>query len=85
MDRRPVLIGAGQLVQHDVDLAIAPTPLDFLEQVARRAAEDAGFGAAARAGLDTLGNGAVLNWRPANRPRLLAVRIGARKVWVPTM
>ncbi len=84
MDRRPVLIGAGQLVQHDVDLAIAPTPLDFLEQVARRAAEDAGIGAAALAGLDTIGIVDVLNWRPANGPRLLAERIGAhpQREWV---
>lgn len=78
MDRRPVLIGAGQLVQREVDLASAPTPLDSLETAARRAAEDAGIGAAALATLDTVGIVDVMGWRPMNAPRLLAERVAAQ-------
>ena len=77
MDRRPVLIGAGQAVQRDIDLAAAPTPLDSLAAVALRAAEDAGIGAAALAALDTVASVDAMGWRPTNAPRLLAERLGA--------
>ena len=44
-DHTPVLVGAAQLVQRDVDPAEALDPLAMLERVARGAADDAGCGA----------------------------------------
>ena len=49
-DRTPILIGAGQLTQRDVDPAAALEPLAMMVETARRAAADAGADdAAARA------------------------------------
>ena len=78
MDRRPVLIGAGQWVQHEVELATAPTPLDALETVARRAADDARVASAALESLDVVAMIDAIGWWPGNAPRLVAERLGAR-------
>src|SRR5262245_28451933 len=50
----------------------------MLERVARDAARDAGLADAALAGLDSVAVVDGVGWRPANAPRLLAERIGAR-------
>ena len=83
-DRRPVLIGAAQLVQRDVDLAEALSPLDMLEAVARAAAADAAGGAALLERVDTLATVDGVAWRPKNAPGLLAGRLGLspRREWV---
>jgi len=77
-DRRPVLIGAAQLVQREVDVAEALSPLDMLEQTARAAAEAAGAGEPVLRGLDSVGVVGSLGWHPQNAPRLLAARLGAQ-------
>lgn len=76
-DDRPVLIGAGQLVQRDAEPREALEPLEMLERVACGAAEDAGVGGRALRDLDTV---ALVNapvWRAGNQVRLLAERLGA--------
>jgi acetyl-CoA C-acetyltransferase len=77
-DRRPVLIGAAQLVQRDVDLAQALSPLQMLERTAREAADDAGAGGRLLSELDSVGIVDVVAWHPKNGPALLAERLGAR-------
>jgi acetyl-CoA C-acetyltransferase len=77
-DRLPVLAGAAQWIQRDAEPERAPEPLDVLEGLARRAAADAGVGARLLEAVDTIGLVSVAGWSPANGPRLLAGRIGAR-------
>jgi acetyl-CoA C-acetyltransferase len=77
-DRRPVLIGSGQLVQRDVAPAEAPSPLDLLERAARTAADVGGAGARALRQLDAVAVVDVVAWRPHNASRLLAERISAQ-------
>ncbi len=83
-DRRPVLVGAAQLVQRDVDLAEVLSPLDMLERVALGAAEDAGAGRRLLDELDTVALVDGVGWRPKNAPRLLAERLGVkpRREWL---
>jgi acetyl-CoA C-acetyltransferase len=83
-DRLPVLVGAAQWIQRDAEPDFAPEPLDVLEGLARRAASDAGAGARLLEAVDTIGVVSVAGWSPANAPRLLARRIGARAAaeWV---
>jgi acetyl-CoA C-acetyltransferase len=76
-DRTPVLIGAGQLTQRDVDPATAIGPLEMMEEVTRRAADDARAGARLLAEVDRVGVVNVFSWPYANAPRLLAERLGA--------
>ena len=52
--RNPVLVGQAQFVQRDADLREALEPLAMLEQVARRAARDAGAGERLLRELDTV-------------------------------
>jgi acetyl-CoA C-acetyltransferase len=75
-DRTPILVGAGQLTQRDVAPAEALEPLAMMEVVARRAADDAGAGAALLAQVDSLAVVNVFCWPYANPPRLLAERLG---------
>jgi acetyl-CoA C-acetyltransferase len=75
-DRTPILVGAGQLTQRDVAPAEALEPLAMMEVVARRAADDAGAGAALLARVDSLAVVNVFCWPYANPPRLLAGRLG---------
>jgi acetyl-CoA C-acetyltransferase len=74
----PILIGAGQLTQRDVEPAEALEPVAMMEAVARSAADDAGVGAEALARLDALAVVNVFCWPYANAPRLLGERLGAR-------
>ncbi len=76
-DNRPVLVGAAQLIERDVEPDKALDPLAMLEQIARSAAEDARGGAALLRALDTIGIVEIAAWKPQNAPRLLAERIGA--------
>jgi acetyl-CoA C-acetyltransferase len=69
-DRTPILVGAGQLTQRDVAPAEALEPLAMMEVVARRAADDAGAGAALLARVDSLAVVNVFCWPYANPPRL---------------
>ena len=76
-DRTPVLIGAGQLTQRDVEPADAKEPLAMMDDVARRAAADAGLDVRALDHLDTVAVVNILSWHYANAPALLAARLGA--------
>ena len=71
-DRTPVLIGAGQLTQRDVEPAEAKEPLAMMVEVARRAAADAGAQRAPARRLDSV---AVVNILE------LALRQCARACW----
>lgn len=77
-DRTPVLIGAGQFTQRDVELAQAKEPLEMMVEVARRAAADAGADARLLTRLDSVAVVSVLVWHCQNAPNLLAERIGAQ-------
>lgn len=77
-DRTPVLIGAGQYTQRDVELSEAKSPLDLMLACARRAAEDAGIRPGDLAQLDSVAVVNVLSWPYANAPGLLAELLGAR-------
>ena len=83
-DRTPILIGAGQLTQRDVEPAEALEPVAMMEAVARSAADDAGIGANALARLDALAVVSVFSWPYANAPRLLGERLGARPAYEVT-
>jgi len=74
----PILIGAGQITQRDVDPGAALEPVDLMRESARRAAADAGLPEAALARLDSVSVVNILSWSYANAPRLLAERIGAQ-------
>ena len=77
-ERIPVLVGAAQLVQRDVELDQALEPLAMLEQVARDAGTDARAGGRALEAIDTLGLVQVFGWKAHNGARLLAGALGAR-------
>jgi acetyl-CoA C-acetyltransferase len=77
-DRTPVLIGAGQLTQRDVEPAEAREPLALMDDVARRAAEDAGADPRLLTQLDTVAVVNILSWHYGNAPGLLAERLGAQ-------
>jgi len=76
-DRTPILIGAGQLTQRDVDPAAAREPLEMMVETARRAEEDAGANARLLRQVDCVAVVNVLAWRYANAPRALAERLDA--------
>lgn len=76
-ERLPIVVGAAQLTQKDVEPAQALEPLALMEKTARVAAEDAGLGARAWAALDTVGVVNVLGYDYGNAPRLLSTRLGA--------
>ena len=78
-DRTPILIGAGQLTQRDVDPAEALEPVALMRASALLAAEDAGLDGRRRSrALDSVSVVNVLSWPYANPPRLLAEQLGAR-------
>ncbi|HEX7409576.1 MAG TPA: acetyl-CoA acetyltransferase [Candidatus Binatia bacterium] len=76
-DRTPILIGAGQLTQRDVEPAAAKEPLAMMVETARRAAADAGAEARLLAQVDRVAVVNMLAWHYGNAPRLLAERLEA--------
>jgi acetyl-CoA C-acetyltransferase len=76
-DRTPILIGAGQLVQRDVDPAASLGPVEMMAETARRAAADAGGGSRLLEAVDSVAVVNVIAWRYDNAPRLLAEQVGA--------
>jgi len=76
-DTTPVLIGAGQLVQRDVDPQAALGPVAMMAEAARRAAADAGAGAHLLMQVDLLAVVNVIGWQYGNAPRLLAELLDA--------
>lgn len=76
-DRWPVLIGAGQFTQREVDPAAALEPLALMAESARRAAADADGGPSVLAELDTIAVVNTIGWHYNNAPGALAALIGA--------
>jgi acetyl-CoA C-acetyltransferase len=77
-DRAPILVGAGQLTQRDVDPAAALEPAAMMAAVSRAAAEDAGGGGRLLAAVDTLAVVNVMSVAYGNAPRAVAERLGIR-------
>ncbi|HEY6318367.1 MAG TPA: acetyl-CoA acetyltransferase [Acidimicrobiia bacterium] len=77
--RTPCLIGVGQHTWHpdEVGQAGAPEPLAMWEDVARRAADDSGVGAAALEGLDAIDLVYCQTWQYDDPPGRLADRLGS--------
>ncbi len=73
-ERTPILVGAGQVTQRDVDLSAAREPIDLMADAARAAIDDAG---AARllVAVDMVAAVNVFSWDYVNVPRLLAERL----------
>ncbi len=76
-DRTPILIGAGQLTQRDVDLSAAKEPAELMAEAARRAAADSGGGAALLQQLDSVAVVNIIGWHYSNAAAVLSQRIGA--------
>jgi acetyl-CoA C-acetyltransferase len=74
----PVVVGAAQLTQRDIELAHSLNPLAMLTRVAQQAAADAGGGAKLLESLDTICLVDAVGWHPDNAPSLLAEALGAR-------
>ncbi|HXJ35554.1 MAG TPA: acetyl-CoA acetyltransferase [Candidatus Eisenbacteria bacterium] len=77
-DRAPILVGAGQLTQRDVEPDRALEPVAMMAATARLAAEDAGAGDRLLAAVDSLAVVNVFSFPYGNAPRLLAERLGIR-------
>ena len=86
-DRTPILVGAGQVTQRDVEPAAAKEPLGLMVDAARLAAADARGGEPLLAAVDAIAIANILCWRYGNAPRLLAERIGAHPTleWYSTV
>ena len=69
-DKLPVIVGVGQLTSKVTEFADAPTPLEMLEAVSRRAAADAGLGSLAV--VDTIASLPVFYWDEPNPAAALA-------------
>jgi len=76
-DRRPVLVGVGQLVQRDGPLEEALSALEMSVAVAQRAASDAGGGRRLLERVDTLVMLNSFGRGPGNPVRPLAEKLGA--------
>jgi len=76
-DRTPILIGAAQFTQRDVDIAAAQSPVAMMAECARRAARDAGADARILAQLDTVAVVNLLSWHYGNPPGALAQLVAA--------
>lgn len=76
-DTTPILVGAGQLTQRDVEPAAALEPVDMMAECARRAAADAGATDRLLRDLDSISVVNIVAWQYRNPPRLLAARLGA--------
>jgi len=77
-DRTPILIGAGQYTQKDVEPAQAQEPLALMAECARRAAADSGLDRRVLAQVDTVAVVNIFGWHYGNPPRALAEQIGAQ-------
>jgi acetyl-CoA C-acetyltransferase len=73
-DNTPVLVGCGQLTDHDGDGQ--RSPVDLMAESARSAAEDAGVGKRLLDAVDTLSVVGVIGWHYDDAPGLLAHRLG---------
>jgi acetyl-CoA C-acetyltransferase len=78
MDSTPILIGAGQLTQRNVEPGQALEPVDMMAACARRAAVDAGATERLLQRLDSVSVVNIVSWQYRNPPRLLAQRLGAQ-------
>jgi acetyl-CoA C-acetyltransferase len=76
-EKTPVIVGAAQWTQREVDPASAPSPLDALEVVARGAVDDGHGGPAALAELDTVALVRSMAGGIRNLPAALGERLGA--------
>jgi acetyl-CoA C-acetyltransferase len=77
-DRAPILVGAGQLTQRDVEPARALEPVAMMAASARLAAEDAGAGDRLLHAADVVAVVNVFSYPYGNAPRLVAEQVGAR-------
>ncbi len=76
-DRTPILVGAAQLTQKDVDPVAALEPVAMMAETARRAAADAGATETLLERVDCVGVVNILGHDYGNAPRALAERAGA--------
>lgn len=78
--RTPVIVGVGQVHRRlaDAELDRATEPVDMLADAARRAADDAGPGAALLARVTALRVLRITEWRYADAAGLVADRLGIR-------
>jgi len=76
MPNYPVLIGAGQLTNHPKTLGDAIEPLEMMERVARKAADDAGAQGLLEK-LDSVQVVNILSWSYEDAPGMLAARVSA--------
>jgi len=79
-DRAPILVGAGQLTQRDVEPAQALEPVALMAAAARIAADAAGAGERLLRAVDRVAAVNVFCYPYGNVPRLLAERVGAHPV-----
>ncbi|MBI3784329.1 MAG: acetyl-CoA acetyltransferase [Deltaproteobacteria bacterium] len=77
-ERTPILVGAGQLTQRDVEPSAAKEPLAMMETAALEGARDAGLPGRTLAQLDHVAVANILAWSHSNAPGHLAQRLGAR-------
>jgi acetyl-CoA C-acetyltransferase len=77
-DRTPLVVGAGQLTQRDVEPALALEPVALMAAAARLAADDAGAGERLLQAVDRVAAVNLFSFPYGNVPRLLAERVGAR-------
>lgn len=77
-ERTPILIGAGQLTQRNVEPTEALGPIEMMVETSRRAASDARVNARVLRTVDSIAVVNVLARDYTNAPRLLAERIGAQ-------
>jgi len=78
MPERPVIVGAGQVVDRPADPTAGREPLALMDEAARRAAEDAAGGRALLDAVDTLAVVNVVCHDYGDAPGLLADRLGCR-------
>lgn len=74
-DRRPVIVGVGEITQHTKDPAQALEPLALMEVALREAERDAG-GAGLLAGLDSIDVVSEYSWPYPDAPGQLSQRLG---------
>lgn len=77
-DRTPILVGAGQVAQRDVEPAAAKDPIALMAEALGRASRDTGIGQDLLAEVDTLAVVNILCWPYANPPWRLANALGMR-------